>query len=74
VADVFLHVNGRFSQRARTKEFAALTDEETASIEGVYQDLLLPFETAERSTGGGATDRPSGPAATRYRRYDPKGR
>ena len=37
---------GRFSQRARTKEFAKLTDEEAASIEGVYQDLLLPLDAA----------------------------
>jgi Fic family protein len=43
----FLRQNrGRFSQRARTKEFAKLTDEEAASIEGVYQDLLLPLDAA----------------------------
>jgi hypothetical protein len=55
----FLRQNdGYFSQRARTKEFAALTDEEAASIEGVYQDLLLPLETAERPAGRGATDQP----------------
>jgi hypothetical protein len=35
---------GRFSQRARTKEIAKLSDEEAASIEGVYQDLLLPLD------------------------------
>jgi hypothetical protein len=41
----FLRQNkGRFSQRARMQEFAALTDEEAAAIEGVYQDLLLPLE------------------------------
>jgi hypothetical protein len=50
----FLRQNrGRFSQRARTKEFAKLTDEEAASIEGVYQDLLLPLDTA--SAGAEAT-------------------
>jgi Fic family protein len=37
--------NGHFSNRARTKEFAKLTDEEAASIEGIYQDLLLPLDT-----------------------------
>jgi Fic/DOC family len=43
----FLRQNrGRFSQRARAKEFAELTDEEAASIEGVYQDLLLPLDSA----------------------------
>jgi Fic/DOC family len=43
----FLRQNrGRFSQRARTKEFAKLTDDETASIEGIYQDLLLPLDTS----------------------------
>jgi hypothetical protein len=43
----FLRQNaGRFSNRARTKEFAQLTDEEAAAIEGIYQDLLLaPDET-----------------------------
>ena len=38
---------GRFFQRARTKEFAKLTDEEAACIEGVYQDLLLPLDAAD---------------------------
>ena len=39
----FLRQNGgRFSQRARTNEFAKLTDEEVASIESIYQDLLAP--------------------------------
>jgi hypothetical protein len=38
--------NGHFSARARTKEFEKLTDEEAASIEGIYQDLLLPFDAA----------------------------
>ena len=38
----FLRQNGgRFSERARTKEFAALTNEEAAAIEGIYQELLL---------------------------------
>ena len=44
----FLRQNGgHFSNRARTNEFQELTDEEAASIEGIYQDLLLPLnETA----------------------------
>lgn len=38
----FLRQNrGLFSQRTRSKEFAELTDEEAAAIEGIYQDLLL---------------------------------
>lgn len=41
----FLRQNrGHFSQRVRTKEFAQLSDEETASIERIYQDLLIEFE------------------------------
>ncbi len=42
----FLRQNGgaAFSQRVRTKEFAKLTDEEAASIEGVYQDLLASVD------------------------------
>ena len=32
---------GRFSKRARTKEFAALTDEEALAVESIYADLLL---------------------------------
>ena len=40
---------GRFSQRARTKEFAKLTDEEVSSIEDVYQDLLAPLETSHQT-------------------------
>lgn len=40
---------GHFSHRARTKEFAKLTDAEAASIEGIYQDLLLPLDTAAPS-------------------------
>jgi hypothetical protein len=40
----FLRQNGgRFSRRAREKEFAALTDEEVLAIEGIYADLLLPL-------------------------------
>ncbi len=36
----FLRQNGgRFSRRAREKEFAALTDEEVLAIEGIYADL-----------------------------------
>jgi len=46
----FLRQNdGRFSQRMRTNEFAALTDEEAAAIEDVYQDLLLDHD----KTAGG---------------------
>lgn len=41
----FLRQNhGRFSQRARTKEFSQLSDEEAASIERTYQDLLLEID------------------------------
>jgi hypothetical protein len=32
---------GRFSQRARENEFAALTDDEAGAIEGIFQDLLV---------------------------------
>ena len=43
----FLRQNqGRFSQRMRTKEFAALTDEEAAAIEDIYQDLLRDHDKA----------------------------
>lgn len=46
---------GRFSQRARTKEFSQLTDEEAASIERIYQELLTesdrPAMTAEEPQG-----------------------
>ena len=46
----FLRQNrGRLSQRMRTKEFAALTDEEAAAIEDVYQDLLLD---RDKTAGG----------------------
>ncbi len=52
----FLRQNkGRFSNRARTTEFQKLSVEEVASIEGIYQDLLLPLDaalTADRETGG----------------------
>ena len=49
----FLRQNGgRFSQRARTKEFAKLTDEEAASIEGAYQDLLLPLDAGSQHPEG----------------------
>lgn len=38
----FLRQNeGRFSQRARRHEFAALTDAEADAVEAVFQDLLL---------------------------------
>jgi hypothetical protein len=38
----FLRQNaGRFSKRAREREFAALTDEEVSAIERIYADLLL---------------------------------
>ena len=37
----FLRQNGgRFSRRARTREFAELTDDEASAIEAIYQDLL----------------------------------
>ena len=37
----FLHQNGgRLSQRARTKEFAALTDEEAKRIEAIYGEVF----------------------------------
>ena len=43
----FLRQNGgRFSQRARSKEFAKLTEEEASSIEDIYQDVLLPIDIA----------------------------
>lgn len=43
----FLRQNdGRFSQRMRTKEFSALTDEEAATIEDIYQDLLRDRDKA----------------------------
>lgn len=45
----FLGQNGgRFSRRARTREFARLTDEEAASIEGIYQDLFLELDRPGR--------------------------
>jgi Fic family protein len=53
----FLRQNkGRFSQRARTKEFAKLTDEEVSSIEGVYRDLMLPLDTLAAHESGAAGD------------------
>jgi hypothetical protein len=40
----FLRQNdGRLSKRAREREFAALTDEEVARIEGIYNDLSADF-------------------------------
>jgi Fic family protein len=46
----FLRQNrGRFSSRARTKEFAKLTDEEASSIEGIYQDALLSLDGPDQS-------------------------
>jgi hypothetical protein len=54
----FLRQNkGHFSNRARTKEFVKLTDEEASSIEGIYQDLLLPLDTAAPADGTAAADR-----------------
>jgi hypothetical protein len=45
----FLRQNhGRFSQRARAKEFAQLSDDEAASIERTYQDLLMELPGLER--------------------------
>ncbi len=32
---------GRFSKRAREREFASLTDDEAAAIEGIYAEHLL---------------------------------
>lgn len=59
----FLRQNGgRFSSRARAREFAQLTDEEAASVESIYQDLLLELDrpgTRASPTEGG-DDRPSG--------------
>lgn len=46
--------NGQFSRRARTKEFEKLTDEEASSIEGIYQDLMLPLDAAAPSKSAGA--------------------
>ena len=41
----FLRQNGgRFSRRAREREFSLFTDEEAATIEGVYRDLLLELD------------------------------
>ena len=41
----FLRQNrGRFSQRARTNEFAQLTNDEVVSIERIYQDMLMEFD------------------------------
>jgi hypothetical protein len=38
----FLRQNeGRFSKRAREREFEALTDDEVSAVEGIYADLLL---------------------------------
>ena len=43
----FLNRNGgTLSRRAREKEFAALTDEEAARIEGIYRDVLANDERA----------------------------
>lgn len=43
----FLHQNGgTLSRRAREKEFAALTDEEAARIEGIYRDVFANDERA----------------------------
>jgi hypothetical protein len=38
----FLHQNsGRLSQRARGKEFSALTDDEVRRVEDIYRDLFI---------------------------------
>ncbi|WP_119392189.1 Fic family protein [Taklimakanibacter lacteus] len=47
----FLRQNGgAFSQRARSKEFAELTEEEVAAIESIYRELLSDHDGA--SSGG----------------------
>ena len=38
---------GRLSKRARTKEFAALTDAEIAQIEGLYSDSFVKLDHAQ---------------------------
>ncbi len=44
----FLRQNGgRFSRRARTKEFSLLTDEEAQHIETIYEDCLLKFDSRQ---------------------------
>ena len=49
----FLRQNqGHFSQRARAKEFAKLTDEEVTSIESIYQDLLMAFDPPAAAADG----------------------
>ncbi len=46
----FLSQNrGHFSQRARSKEFVEMTDEEAAAIESIYQDLL---QDRDKATSG----------------------
>lgn len=46
----FLRQNGgRFSHRARMREFEQLTDEEAAAIEAIYQDQLLEAEPGATS-------------------------
>jgi Fic family protein len=58
----FLRQNGgRFSSRARTREFAQLTDEEAVAVEGIYQDLLLPLDAAARSEAGATQPANAGP-------------
>ena len=48
----FLRQNdGRFSGRARAREFARLSDQEAASVEAIYQDLLLDLDRP----GGGVS-------------------
>ena len=54
----FLHQNqGRLSKRAREKEFAALTEQETAQVEDAYEQIFGedPFQTP-----GGSHDADSG--------------
>jgi hypothetical protein len=52
----FLRQNhGRFSQRARTEEFAQLTEEEAASIEKTYRDILSEFDRRAPTKSGKPT-------------------
>ena len=49
----FLRQNaGRFSQRARDTEFAQLSDDEAASVERIYQELLLRVDQSTSDVVG----------------------
>ncbi|MGE0007813.1 MAG: Fic family protein [Parvibaculaceae bacterium] len=61
---------GRFSQRARSEEFAELTDEEATAIESIYQDLLLDKATSAKARVSSASPRTS-PAARRRKGASP---